>query len=326
MQLSLNQNACRLCAESIGEARQIGIELAAENAGAQLIDFGVTAAGSVEAGVRLARICLGDLGSVAVTDSKGSPEQIVHVATDNPLWACMGSQYAGWPIQQPGFFGMGSGPVRLLRGQEPVLLEYALREAADEAVLVLESKRLPTLEQVDAWRREWTPNVRRLIVCVAPTQSVAGTLQIVARSVESACHKLHELKFDLRALRGGRGEAPLLLTPPNEPDAEAVAMGRCNDAILLAGSVCLQVDCEDAVIGELGPHTPSCASPQFGVPFARLWQEVGGDFYRIDPLLFAPACVELENLRSGNVFRYGAVRRDLLAAAAMPQPFDPHRQ
>src|SRR5690606_23127461 len=119
-----------LCAESIDEARRLGIELSAADATVQVIDFGVDAAGSLEAGIRLARICLGDLGTVAVTDSDQSLEQTVRVTTSDPLWACMGSQYAGWPIQQPGFFGMGSGPVRLLRGHEPVLQEYALQEQA----------------------------------------------------------------------------------------------------------------------------------------------------------------------------------------------------
>ena len=312
MDFSPNQNALRLCAAAVANAVDLGIELVYEDNNLGLIDFGVQVDGSLEAGQLLARICLSDLGTVELGNFSSPPLQNVAVETGQPLWACMGSQYAGWQIQHPGFFGMGSGPVRLRRGSEKVLLEYALREETDEAVLVLESRALPSHEILTQLREGFSPDLRRLIVCVAPTQSIAGTLQIVARSVESVCHKLHELKFDLRAIQRGRGVAPLLLTSPEEPEAEMLAMGRCNDAILLGGAVVLQVDCADALIEQIGPRAPSCASPQFGVPFAQLLRDVHGDFYRLDPLLFAPACIEFQNHRSGNTFRYGELRWDLL--------------
>ena len=35
----------------------------------------------------------------------------------------------------------------------------------------------------------------------APSTSIAGSIQVVARSIETAMHKLHELKFDVRDVR-----------------------------------------------------------------------------------------------------------------------------
>ena len=45
----------------------------------------------------------------------------------DPVWALV----AGWPVQCEDFFAMGSGPMRMLRGREPMLEELALsREPA----------------------------------------------------------------------------------------------------------------------------------------------------------------------------------------------------
>ena len=67
----------------------------------------------------------------------------------------------------------------------------------------------------------------------APTASLAGGLQIVARSVETALHKLAELKFDLSRIVSAVGTAPL---PPVAAN-DLAAIGRTNDAILYgAGS------------------------------------------------------------------------------------------
>ena len=70
-----------------------------------------------------------------------------------------------------------------------------------------------------------------LTLLVARTASIAGTVQIVARSVETAMHKLHVLGFDLHANRAAIGNAPL---PPVAND-DLIAIGWTNDAILYGG-------------------------------------------------------------------------------------------
>ena len=80
----------------------------------RLIDCGVELIGSIEAGRRLAEICLAGLGTVYVkqTDTSGPITHQVHVTTSAPVAACMASQYAGWTINPEGYFAMGSGPLR----------------------------------------------------------------------------------------------------------------------------------------------------------------------------------------------------------------------
>src|SRR5439155_16234806 len=81
----------------------------------------------------------------------------------------------------------------------------------------------------------------KITLLAAPAASLAGNLQVVARSLETALHKLHELKFDLNQVVAGFGSAPL---PPVARD-ELGAIGRTNDAILYGGRVNLWVQAED---------------------------------------------------------------------------------
>jgi methenyltetrahydromethanopterin cyclohydrolase len=131
---------------------------------------------------------------------------------------------------------------------------------------------------------------------------------VVARSVETALHKLHELKFDVNQVLSAHGTAPL---PPVAKDT-VQAIGRTNDAILYGGRVTLWVKCDDELLEAIGPKVPSSASPSHGRPFAELLKDAGGDFYKLDPLLFAPAEVGFVNLKSGRSFRFGAVLPEAL--------------
>jgi methenyltetrahydromethanopterin cyclohydrolase len=44
-----------------------------------------------------------------------------------------------------------------------------------------------------------------------------------------------------------------------------------------------------------------------------VFKEVKYDFYKIDPMLFAPARVIVSNLRTGKSFRAGRINTELLA-------------
>ena len=77
------------------------------------------------------------------------------------------------------------------------------------AVGVLETRKLPD-EAVIGYlsdRLKLAPG--QITLLAAPAASIAGTAQVVARSLETALHKLHELKFDLSQVVVGFGTAPL---------------------------------------------------------------------------------------------------------------------
>jgi methenyltetrahydromethanopterin cyclohydrolase len=153
-----------------------------------------------------------------------------------------------------------------------------------------------------------------LLLLVARTASPAGTLQVIARSLETALHKLHDLHFDMARIERGTGRAPL--APVAAGDLAAI--GRTNDAILYGGIVTLEVRGDDKSLEDVGPLAVSRASPAYGEPFARVFAKAGGDFYAIDPALFAPAVVEFVNLDTGRRHSFGGVAPGIVAASFAP--------
>jgi methenyltetrahydromethanopterin cyclohydrolase len=236
----------------------------------------------------------------------GTP--LVQVATDWPVPACMASQYAGWQVSVGKFFAMGSGPMRAAAGREEVFSQIGYREDATVAVGVLETRKLPPDEVVDHVAEKARVAADKVTLLVAPAASLAGTLQVVARSVETALHKLHALGFDLGQVVAGYGTAPL---PPVAAD-EIGAIGRTNDAILYGGRVTLWVRAEDELLAEVGPKVPAVSSADYGAPFKDIFERYQRDFYKIDPLLFSPGEVTFSNLQTGKTHRFGKTDPDVL--------------
>ncbi len=283
--------------------------------GVRIVDAGIDCIGGIEAGRRIAEICLGGLGSVQLLCSGGRLPLRVSVHTANPTLACLGSQYAGWSLShgegKDAFHALGSGPGRALARKEELFRELGYEDDADSACLVLEVDKPPPQEIVDKIVRDCRIAPERLTLILTPTRSLAGVVQIVARVLEVALHKVHALGFPLAALADGAGMAPL---PPPAADF-LMSMGRTNDAILLGGEVQLYVDCDDAQARALALNLPSSASRDYGRPFAQVFREYRFDFYKIDPMLFAPARVAVTNIDSGNTYCGGETNEALLAAS-----------
>lgn len=272
------------------------------------MDFGVEQCGGIEAGLTLARICMADLAAVTLQAAGNLidvPQVFVH--TDHPLQACLFSQYAGWKVATDDFFAMGSGPIRAATATEELFHEFAVRDSAETYVGVFECSSLPTTSAIEVVRKAVGTD-RNVTLAAAPTASQAGNIQVVARSVETAMHKLHELKFPVEKVVSGSGAAPL--PPVAKNDLEGI--GRTNDAILYGTTVNLWVDCEDAVIEEFGPQTPSDSSDSHGQSFLSLFKAANHDFYALDKALFSPAVVIFHNLATGHSFRFGRLMPDLV--------------
>jgi methenyltetrahydromethanopterin cyclohydrolase len=307
--LSLNERALGIANTMAADAAALRLSVGM-TAGARVLDCGITAEGGLQAGLGLARVCLAGLGEVAIVPGTLAdlPCPQVQVRTDQPVLACMASQYAGWQVAVDRFFAMGSGPMRAAYGKEELFDHIPGREQAAAAVGVLETREQPTDAVIAFLCQRLQLPAEKLTLLVAPTASQAGTLQIVARTVETALHKLFELKFDLRQIVSGFGVAPL----PPVAAKDRLAIGRTNDAILYGGRVVLWVRSDDDLLAQVGPKVPSSASPDHGAPFADIFERYGRQFYKIDPLLFSPALVTFQNLASGRSHTFGRVEVDVL--------------
>ena len=309
----LNERAWQLCDAMAADAGQLGIFIHTLPCGTRLIDCGVQAAGSIAAGRRLAEVCMAGLGDVEIVRSgEGALTAFeVYVVTKQPIAACMASQYAGWEIKGDGFFAMGSGPMRAAACREELFQTIGHCEQADRCVGVLESGKLPPESVCVDIAAKCGIAPDRLTLLVARTASPAGTVQIAARSVETALHKLHVLGFDLKRIALGAGTAPL----PPVADSDLKAIGWTNDAILYGAKVTLAISGGIEGLDAIGRQVPSCASVDYGRPFAEIFTRYDHDFYRIDPLLFSPAMVTFTDFNNpaAQSVSFGRLAPDILA-------------
>jgi methenyltetrahydromethanopterin cyclohydrolase len=313
--LSLNRQAGEILNWMSDRASALGISVSTLQNGARLVDFGVKAPGGLLAGKGLAEICLGGLGEVAFLplDYGDFSLPSVSVAIDGPVLPCLGSQYAGWRVQRGKFFGMGSGPARALARTEELFETIRIRDDADVAVLVLESGRLPDEGVADYVAEKCGVKPDRVSLAVAATRSIAGAVQIAARSVETAMHKLLELDFDVTTALSGFGVCPIA-TPAAD---DLTAIGRTNDCVLYGSEVYMTVLSTDDEIEALIDKVPSSASRDYGELFRELFKRYDGDFYKIDPFLFSPAKIAITNAASGRTFRAGRFNAELLQTSLL---------
>lgn len=108
---------------------------------------------------------------------------------------------------------------------------------------------------------------------------------------------------------------PAPITPLHPSSGEA--MGRTNDAILYAGVTHCTVSQENEKEPQsIVAQAPSSSSEkimearelaQKSPRFLDIFKEAGFDFYKIDPNIFAPAVVAVNNLKTGKTFRAGNI-------------------
>ena len=303
-----------LVQELIAEAGSLRLHVERTSAGCTIVDAGIAAAGGLEAGRRIAEICMGGLGTVQFVrgDRVRRWPWSMQVHAADPVLSCLGSQYAGWQLTvgsgKDAYYALGSGPGRAMAGKEPLFEELGYRDRAEGVCLVLEVDKPPPAALVDKIARDCGVPPSAVTLILTPTKSLAGTVQIVARVLEVALHKLHELKFPLEQVIDGMGTAPL----PPPASSFVAAMGRTNDAIIYGGMVQLFVRGPDADAAQLANDLPSAGSRDFGRPFAEIFASYKGDFYAMDRLLFSPAEVVVTALDSGRSFRGGSIDEALI--------------
>jgi len=313
--VSVNARAAKLVEDLIQNAAALRCAVSIGEAGERRVDLGAKAIGGLEAGRRLGEICMGGLGTVAITSASGLerwPLGVV-VHSTNPVIACLASQYAGWTIkeEESGFFALGSGPARALSRVEDLYKELGYVDHHNRGTLVIEGDKAPPSSVARKVAVACGIQPSDLTILYASTGSLAGTVQIASRVLEVALHKAHTLHFPLENVIDGYGVAPIA-----PPIADFVkAMGRTNDAIIYGARVQLFVRGSDDAARNLAGALPSNSCSIYGKPFAEIFAAVSGDFYKIDPTLFSPALVAISNLDTGSTFHAGRLAPEIVDAS-----------
>ncbi len=313
--LSVNLAALSLVKKVCAEAEKYGIIAERTDLGATLIDAGIKAKGGYLAGKMITEICLGGYGETKIFPVQYGDLVLpsIFVQTDHPVIATLGSQFAGWQIKVSKYSAIGSGPARALALKPKELYEeIEYKDKANVAVLVLETGKAPPSEVIQQVCRQCKVTPKNLFLILVPTTSLAGFTQVSGRIVETGLHKLMKLGLDPQVVKYAWGYAPIVPVHPKF----AEAMGRTNDAILYAGTAHYMVCYEDdEKLEGFVMKAPSSASKSYGYPFLEIFKEVDYDFYKIDPHLFAPAVIVVNNMKTGKSFRAGSLDIEVLKSS-----------
>ena len=230
---SVNSLAGEIVDRLVAGAERYRVSVSRGSLGELLVDAGAKAAGGIDVGLLLTEICMGGLGKVTLSHAPGAAKWPfwLTVASNDPVVACLASQYAGWSLSHEKFFALGSGPGRAQARVEKLFEELTYKDKAERVTIVLESDKPPPPEVVKKVAEKSGLSPDKVAFVYAPTRSLAGGVQVVGRVLEVALHKAHELHFPLENIVDGIATAPL--SPPH-PDF-VKAMGRTNDAIIYAG-------------------------------------------------------------------------------------------
>jgi methenyltetrahydromethanopterin cyclohydrolase len=265
--------AWQLFEELVRNQALYGAKVEKTQSGTTLVDAGVTAKGGFEAGRMITEICMGGCAKVRITCKQyGSLElPSIFVQTDHPVIATLGSQYAGWQIDEGGYFAIGSGPARALALKpKKIYEEIGYKDDFDRAIVVLETDKHPPDRLIERFAADCKVAQENLALILTPTASIAGATQVAGRIVETGIHKLRKIGLNPNVIRYAWGVAPI---PPIHPKF-AVAMARTNDAILYGGTAyyTLEYDNEEE-LKQIMEKAPSKASKDYGRPFIEIFKE-----------------------------------------------------
>ena len=323
-QINLNLSALSLIDELSSNAEKYGVIVEKTSLGTTLIDAGIRARGGFIAGKFVTEICLGGYGSAEILPMQYGDITFssIYIQTDYPALSTLASQFAGWRIKIGDYSAIGSGPARAISLKPKKLyrkLEYS--EQSDSAVLVLETNKNPPDEVIQKISSECNISPEKLFLVLVPTSSLAGATQVSGRIVETGLHKLETLGLDPKIVEYAWGYAPIIPLHPKFDEA----MGRTNDAILYGGTAYYLVNHDDDdELKEIVKLAPSSSSRMIqeakalakkSPRFLDIFKEAGFDFYEIDPNIFAPAVVMINNMKTGNFFRAGALDVDVLKSS-----------
>jgi len=313
--VSVNLEAKKIVDQMIEDAEELNITVSKLENGSTVIDCGVNVSGSFKAGELYTKVCLGGLAEVGISIPGDLSENFaipsVKIKTNFPSISTLGAQKAGWSVSVGDFFALGSGPARALALKPAeTYKEIEYKDDANIAILTLEADKLPGADVADSIAADCNVSAENVFLLVAPTSSLVGSIQIAGRVVENGTYKMLEfLKFNVNKVKYAAGIAPIA---PVDPDG-LKAMGKTNDAVLFGGRTYYYIESEEGDdIKSLAEQLPSSSSEGYGKPFYDVFKEAEFDFYKIDKGMFAPAEVVINDLRTGEMFRGGAVNVELL--------------
>ncbi len=292
--MKLNERSLSIVKKLMEDKERYKVKVSEINK-AKIIDCGVKAEGSLQAGKLFSLVCLGGEGEVKITPRNYGEMLLpsVEVFVDHP-YICLACQKAAWKISSDKFFALGSGPARLL---------VEKKEQAEHAVIAMEASKYPDEEVIEKIAIACDIAKENLYILIASTSSIVGRVQVAARSVETALYKLEYLGQDTNAIEHAFGVAPIA---PLLGD-DMTMLGLTNDMIIYASSVYLSANKSLPV-----EKIPSSTSSAYGKSFLEILQEANYDFYKLPKEIFAPAEIYVNDKEKKKLLKAGRINIEML--------------
>ncbi|NHK31827.1 MAG: methenyltetrahydromethanopterin cyclohydrolase [Asgard group archaeon] len=309
--ISLTKGAMPFVKKLMDNATKYGINVLKIN-DATIIDCGIEAKGSIDAGILFSKISLGGLAKVQLQFPKINDEISllqVQVSTSYPVLATIGCQAASWNISKGDFFGMVCGPGRAL-AQKPTksykLLDY--KEESDKAILCIESDKLPSDKIIDYLADKCQVEKKEIIILMIKTACLVEYIQMAARAIELGVFRLVEqLGYPKERILHAVG---IGIVPPLSKDND-VSNDRVNNGLIYGTKLFLIIESqEDDNLTDLILKIPSKSSSSFGKLFIEVFNEAGKDFANFDLTLLAPTEIIINDIRTGKIYYEGKIQPD----------------
>jgi methenyltetrahydromethanopterin cyclohydrolase len=311
--ISINKNVMPKVRYLIEHAEELGCRHFLLKNGAHVIDMGTFEKGTFEAGKLFAEISMANLATCQLSSytlPSGISVMAVEVFTAAPILACLCSQIGGYPLSSGYFAAIGSGPARAKAALEiDHSFQYTdYRDTSDEVVMGIQANQLPDETMAEQVATDCQVELKNVYFLAHKTSSIVASIQVSARILEQSINKMIKKGFDLNTLEYARG---FCMVAPVDLDPDA-AMGKINDCLLYGGRSEFWVKWEDDNIKEIIPQLVTESSKDYGRLFKELFIEAGRDFYKMDLDIHSPAAVQIINMNSGNLFKAGRIREDLI--------------
>ncbi|PCN50621.1 methenyltetrahydromethanopterin cyclohydrolase [Candidatus Geothermarchaeota archaeon ex4572_27] len=309
--VSVNKISMRIVSELMDHQEEYRVKVEKLPCGATVIDTGLEAPGGYLAGLKLTEVCLGGLAQCWLTyQAYGDIElPTIVVATDHPAVSLLGCQLAGWMVKVGDFFAPSSGPARALALKpKKVFDRIGYKDEHNEAVIVMETAKKPTDEVAQQVAKDCKVDPKNLYMLLTTTASMAGSVQVSGRVVETGLYRLEHLGLDPNKVVFASGSAPIM---PPHPDV-GVATAKEEDALLYGGTASYVVDEDDARLQELLSKAPATTWPDYGKLSYEALKAVNFDWSKLDPSFFTIGKLALTSRRSGKTYVAGRINPEAL--------------
>lgn len=298
--MNLNKKSFKILEKVKGIEGVKAIEFNTDLGKAIVLDLGVTSEiknkFSEKIGISVAESSMGGLGRVSIENNR----VFVNIEK-NPAIATLSCQLAGWGIEINGKTVLGSGPARILARKPSIIInKIGYHEISEKSALILETDILPD-EKICKRILEET-NSKELIIAAFGDKSRIGLINVISRVIEVAFYRLDLLGYDVWKAVSAKGNAPM-------PKSSDEIMFTSNDAIIYGGIVEINVEGWNE---NLTGKAVSSSSMVYGKTFKSLFKEAGGDFYRINPDIFAPAELTVTDITGNKKYHAGRTNNEIL--------------